>query len=163
VVLLTRILPNIRRVGQNCIYTPYMTVYFVISLPKLPNIHRIYMVLANPKYTVIYGVSVQFWPTLEMTQISKGLYTKAHRIQLHITPQKHTTSPVSLDFCCGKAQAQSPHSACTKELTQMHRRINTCSGSTRKITLCARTCGTQNLHRRTGWVKIVEQIVVGYK
>ena len=38
------------RVGQNRIYTPYMTVYLVISLPKLPYIHRIYMVLANPTY-----------------------------------------------------------------------------------------------------------------
>ena len=36
------------RVGQNRMYTPYMTVYLVISLPKLPYIHRIYMVLANP-------------------------------------------------------------------------------------------------------------------
>ena len=38
------------RVGQNCIYTPYMTVHLVISLPKLPYIHRIYMVLSNPNY-----------------------------------------------------------------------------------------------------------------
>ena len=38
------------RVGRNRIYTPYMTVYLVISLPKTPHIHRIYMVLANPKY-----------------------------------------------------------------------------------------------------------------
>jgi len=37
------------RVGQNRIYTPYMTVYFVISLSKVPYIHRIYMVLANPR------------------------------------------------------------------------------------------------------------------
>jgi hypothetical protein len=41
----------IPRVGQNRIYTPYMTVYLVISLPKLPYIHRIYMVLANPTHT----------------------------------------------------------------------------------------------------------------
>jgi hypothetical protein len=41
----------IRRVGQNRIYTPYMTVYLVISLPKMPYIHRIYMVLANPSHT----------------------------------------------------------------------------------------------------------------
>jgi len=41
-----------RRVGQNRIYTPYMTVYFVISLPKIPYIHRIYMVLANLIYAV---------------------------------------------------------------------------------------------------------------
>jgi len=36
------------RVGQNRINTPYMTVYLVNSLPKIPYIHRIYMVLANP-------------------------------------------------------------------------------------------------------------------
>ena len=35
-------------VGQNRIYTPYMTVYLVISLLKIPYMHRIYMVLANP-------------------------------------------------------------------------------------------------------------------
>jgi hypothetical protein len=44
------------RVGQNRIYTPYMTVYMVISLPKMPYTHRIYIVLANPTNTVcIYG------------------------------------------------------------------------------------------------------------
>ena len=36
------------RVGQNRIYTPYMAVYLMISLPKIAYIHRIYMVLANP-------------------------------------------------------------------------------------------------------------------
>jgi hypothetical protein len=35
------------RVGQDRIYTPYMTVYLVNFLPKIPYIHRIYMVLAN--------------------------------------------------------------------------------------------------------------------
>jgi len=39
---------QVLRVGQNRIYTSYMTVYMVISLPKLPYTHRIYMVLANP-------------------------------------------------------------------------------------------------------------------
>jgi len=38
------------RVGQNRIYTPYMTVYLVISLPKIPYVNRVYMVLANPTY-----------------------------------------------------------------------------------------------------------------
>ena len=38
------------RVGQNRIYTPYMTVYLIISLPEIPYIHHIYMVLANPIY-----------------------------------------------------------------------------------------------------------------
>jgi hypothetical protein len=41
------------RDGQNwvyIIYAPYMTVYLVISLPKIPYMHRIYMVLANPTH-----------------------------------------------------------------------------------------------------------------
>ena len=50
--------PNIEatpmcRVGQNRIYSPYMTVYLVISLPKIPHIHRIYMVLANPTHVLL--------------------------------------------------------------------------------------------------------------
>ena len=37
------------------IYTPYMTVYLVISLPKIPYIHRIYRVLANPTYICLWS------------------------------------------------------------------------------------------------------------
>ena len=40
---------EIARVDQNRIYAPYMTVYVVISLPKMPYVRRIYMVLANPR------------------------------------------------------------------------------------------------------------------
>ena len=37
------------RVGQNRTYTPYIyPAYLVISLPKIPYIHRISMGLANP-------------------------------------------------------------------------------------------------------------------
>jgi ACR3 family arsenite efflux pump ArsB len=37
------------RVGQNWVYTPLlMTVYLKIPLPKIPYVHRVYMVLANP-------------------------------------------------------------------------------------------------------------------
>ena len=36
------------RVGQSRTNTPYMTIYLVISLPKIPYVHRIYMVLDNP-------------------------------------------------------------------------------------------------------------------
>ena len=43
-----RLPPDVTRVGQNRIYTPYMTVCMVNSLPKIPYTHRIYMVLANP-------------------------------------------------------------------------------------------------------------------
>jgi hypothetical protein len=35
------------RVGQNRIDAPYMTVYLATSLPEIPYIHRICMVLAN--------------------------------------------------------------------------------------------------------------------
>jgi len=38
-------------VDQNRIYTPYMAVYLVIPLPKIPYMHRIYMVLANPTHS----------------------------------------------------------------------------------------------------------------
>ena len=38
------------RVGQDRIYAPYMTIYLVVSLPKIPCIYRICMVLANPRY-----------------------------------------------------------------------------------------------------------------
>jgi hypothetical protein len=41
------------RVGQNRIYTPYITVYLKKRLLKIPYIHRIYMVLANPKLLII--------------------------------------------------------------------------------------------------------------
>jgi hypothetical protein len=41
------------RVGQNRIFTLYMTVCLVISLPKIPFIHRIYMVLASPSYRLL--------------------------------------------------------------------------------------------------------------
>jgi hypothetical protein len=40
----------INRVGQNRIYTLYITVYLTKSLLKIPCIHRIYMVLVNPIY-----------------------------------------------------------------------------------------------------------------
>jgi len=40
------------RVGQNRVYTPYMTVYLVISRPNEPYIHRLYTVLANPSHTL---------------------------------------------------------------------------------------------------------------
>jgi hypothetical protein len=44
------------RVGQSRIYTPYMTVCMVVSLPKLPYIHRI-------------TYNVWSWPTLHMAHV----------------------------------------------------------------------------------------------
>jgi hypothetical protein len=40
----------IRRVGQNRIYTPYMTICMVISLLKIPYVHCIYVGLARTVY-----------------------------------------------------------------------------------------------------------------
>jgi hypothetical protein len=37
-------------VGQNCIYTYKYNIYLVISKPKTPCIHCMYMVLTNPTY-----------------------------------------------------------------------------------------------------------------
>jgi hypothetical protein len=45
-------------VGQNRIYTYIYAVYLVISKPKIPYVHRIYMVLANPTKVPLYGTSV---------------------------------------------------------------------------------------------------------
>ena len=46
------------RVGQNRMYAPYMAVYLVLSLRKIPCMHRIYMVLANLTYVCVCGVCV---------------------------------------------------------------------------------------------------------
>jgi hypothetical protein len=50
------------RVSQNVIDTPYMTVYMVISLQKIPYAHRIYMVMANPsheQYTYLHMSNIR--------------------------------------------------------------------------------------------------------
>ena len=79
----------IHRVGQNRIYTPYMTVYLVISLPKIPYIHRIYMVLANPSYTQLYNndVFTSVAPSLRVyqyQQINSILYLHTELLQRHL-------------------------------------------------------------------------------
>ena len=50
-----RLCVQISRVGQNRIYTTYMTVYLVVSLPKIPYTHRIY---------------IWFWPTLQISVLA---------------------------------------------------------------------------------------------
>jgi hypothetical protein len=52
------------KVGQNRIYTPYMTVHLVISLPKIQYINRIYMVLANPMYVYTVPASQNSVPSV---------------------------------------------------------------------------------------------------
>jgi hypothetical protein len=47
------------RVGQNHIYTPYMTVYLVISLPKILCVHPIRVALANPTRVMMHCMAVR--------------------------------------------------------------------------------------------------------
>ena len=42
------------KVGQNRVYTPYMTVCMVISLPKILYIHRIYLQMYGAAATSQY-------------------------------------------------------------------------------------------------------------
>jgi len=67
---------HVCRVGQNRIYTPYMTVYIVICLPKIPYIHRnIYIYINRNIY--IY--------TEKYIYIHRNIYIYIHRnIYLYI-------------------------------------------------------------------------------
>jgi hypothetical protein len=51
-------------VGQKSIYTYIYTVCLVISKPKTPYVHRIYMVLANPMYDIKTHNSHQWYSFL---------------------------------------------------------------------------------------------------
>jgi len=53
----------ISRAGQNRIYTPYMTVCLMNSLPKIPYIHHIYMVLGSWP-TLLITLSADYFPTV---------------------------------------------------------------------------------------------------
>ena len=50
------------RVCQYHAYTPNMTVYLVIPLPKIPYIHRIYVLYLCIIYMYVY--ILWFWPTM---------------------------------------------------------------------------------------------------
>jgi hypothetical protein len=65
---------HICRVGQNRIYTLYMTVYMVNSLPKIPYTHRIYMVLANPTHMHQCCAERQAAATIMLTLLD-GMFT----------------------------------------------------------------------------------------
>jgi len=56
------------RVGCNCIYTSYMTVYSVISLPKIPYTAHIYI------YIYIY-----IWPSLGVGQLFQSPHLRGKR------------------------------------------------------------------------------------
>ena len=68
--------------GQNRIYAPYMTVYLVISLPRIPCMHHIHVVMANPTYcsltnsiafsTHIAHPVTDIWPTQSYLRVHRG-------------------------------------------------------------------------------------------
>jgi hypothetical protein len=66
------------RVGQNCIYALYMTVHLVISLPELPCIHCIYMVLANPVHIVHHKLKNARIPAHKI--VSLNAHRPAHKV-----------------------------------------------------------------------------------
>ena len=86
---------NIYRVGQNRIYTPYMTVYLMKSLQKRPYIHRIHMVLANPKYLPKAPFRALWHPPT-------GDFISTHR-RLYLYPQATSFVPTG-DFICTHRQ-----------------------------------------------------------
>jgi hypothetical protein len=52
--------------AKNIVYTPYMTVNLVISLPELAYIYTpfmtVYLVLPLPKISYIHCIDIWFWP-----------------------------------------------------------------------------------------------------
>jgi len=75
----------VNRVGQNRIYTYIYTVYMVISKPKIPYIHRIHMVLANPTGTASLWLTrrLSYFSATQTVGFKKPLlYSHAHRPHL---------------------------------------------------------------------------------
>ena len=79
------------RVSQNRIYAPYMTVYLVISLPKIPYIHRIYIVLANPSQVSMVGLART---TIYIPNIIRTIYTRC--VYIRSWPTLFTSHTASL-------------------------------------------------------------------
>ena len=112
---------NIRRVGQNRIYVPYMTVYMVISLPKIPYMHRIYMVLANPKYTGIYGT---FGREITRHTVMHGAYIR-HTVQANLTQvqmgrnngAEGQKQQICFEEDCGVCATTEAHKTCQSTMT----------------------------------------------
>jgi len=104
------------RVGQNRRYTSYMPL---ISLPKIPNIHCIYMVLANPmkgvpRLTFILPSHLRLGLSpspLHATQpvhaLSRDSHTHTHK---HTYMHTHTHVKAKTALCLQAAHRSSPSS-----------------------------------------------------
>ena len=77
------------RVGQNRIYTPYMTVYLVIPCPKCSEIPYMYKWFwptlrtydSSQPYTQLAGITQRFWPTLKKADRDKAGVLGLHCVQ----------------------------------------------------------------------------------
>jgi hypothetical protein len=123
------------RVGQNRIYTQYITVYLAIFLPKTPYIHRTYMVLANPRHVL---------PCL-------GLTARSRTALLHHKPRKaHSGS------CTVKISGSEQH---YRDLKYQYQWLwngceepwNGCEESRGFHSLFAMTQGTLHTHTQAMW------------
>jgi len=93
--VITRHGGNVGRVGQNHVYTLYMTIYLVMSLPKVPYTHRTYMVLANPKYGACgYKIRVphEYQTGRGMTCIGRLVMSKVGHLAVYTHTHTHTHS-----------------------------------------------------------------------
>jgi len=77
------------RVGQNRIYTPYMTVYLVITLPEIPYMHRICMVLANPTHVFCSALEQGWALYCERVQYILVLHTLSTALTRSRTNNNH--------------------------------------------------------------------------
>ena len=84
------------RVGQNCSYTPYMTVYLMTFLQKITYIQRLWMILTQPgmqkrAHTCRVGQNSSFTPYMTVClMISLQKIPYIHRICMVLASPTHT-------------------------------------------------------------------------
>jgi len=124
-----------RRVGQNRIYTKYMTVYLVISLPKIPYKHRIYMVVANPTHALSVWMSVVYTKPKFPGRRALSLrccpyFHPAHSSISPLKPPNACRSCHFIDHCCRQEKN------CSKACRPRHFIDHCC----RQKTCCSKAC-----------------------
>ena len=84
------------RVGQDRIYTPYMDINLMISLPELPYIYRTYMVLANPTQDTCTHRNVRTHAHPHKTREHTAMYTHTHahphKTRVHTAMHTHSST-----------------------------------------------------------------------
>ena len=108
-----------------------MTVYFVISLPKIPYIHHIYMVLANPKL---------YWRC-------KCMYSDA-KVQSQVQSQvRHTCCRCWYKSSKHAHRASRVHRACVQRKDwQTHKLIHTFAHACTYAHTCMHACSHACIH-----------------